>query len=145
MFDRNSIPRTPSGSDSEALRFINTHETLHPARRPMPTKPTQQFRGISGWHWKTPAKNLNAATDSVKKDEVVQISTTNLLVTVGYTDLDGGSATCTAGTWVALTDIPPVSAGSYNVPQDPPPEDDLDAIGGDGKPVVKWLLIKSIC
>jgi len=35
--DRNDIPRSPSGSNNEARRFINTHDKLHPVRRPMPT------------------------------------------------------------------------------------------------------------
>ena len=67
MFDRNSIPRSPAGSDNEARRFINIHETIHPARRPMPERPVQQVRAAAD-HFKG---EYNPLADYVAQDVVV--------------------------------------------------------------------------
>jgi hypothetical protein len=48
MLDRNNQPRSPSGSDNEARRFVIIHEQLHPVRRPMYYPPTPIRRGVSG-------------------------------------------------------------------------------------------------
>ena len=113
--------------------------------------------GANGWRWQSP-KELDP-TVPVKKNFVVFVSPKNNLATVGLTDLDTATTVIsTPGTWVALMDIPATAAGSYNVPQDPPPGNgvaapsgsplsgDLDALDTGGvNPLAKWLLIKSVC
>jgi hypothetical protein len=67
------------------------------------------------------------------------IDSANTLVTIGLTDLNGGSNFATAGLWRALKTVPASSGGSYNVPQDPLPT------GGISGANAYWILIKPLC
>jgi hypothetical protein len=86
------------------------------------------------------------------KGKCAYISPQNPLVTIGLVDLDSGATVqATAGTYLALQDIPAATASGYNVPTDPIPGSGVAApsgsplVGDADATTAKWLLIKPVC
>jgi hypothetical protein len=124
MLDRNYIPRTPAGSNNEARRFIDTHNILHPARRPVP-QPVPPVGIGGGIDYKTPKIELDPSV-AVAKKKIVYLSPNNPLCTAGLMDLfQGIMVKAPAGTWISVQAVPAAAMVggvlSYNVPQLPYP------------------------
>lgn len=109
--------------------------------------------GGGGFRWQSPNKELDP-TLLVAKYTFVYITPGNDIVVTGLTDLVSNALTkACEGFWQANDDIPPKDGdGKYNVPVHPYPSatgtptgspgavmGDLDAVGEDGKPAVKWI------
>lgn len=79
--NRTTIPRSPSGSNNEARRFIDTHDILHPARRPMP----QSVRPIPAGG-ALEIKNYDKIKSWAKGRSLVWVATGNTVVVDGVDD-----------------------------------------------------------
>ena len=126
MPDRNARPRAPGGSDNEARRFIDTHEILHPARRPMPAPLQRAVAVAAGIRYAVPIEIVSGRAYS--KGERVHVQPDHLLVTTGIRDRavpTGPLVQSRAGWYIAMQDVPAKSTVSGNdvwdLPQFPYP------------------------
>ena len=118
MFDRNSIPRSPAGSDNQSRHAINIHEAIHPARRPMPVRPVQQVRAPSGGGYMgeyDQTKSYSAGqTFKISTDMTITISAVNYTISAGTYGVRPAATAVDAqgfGPWAGSLPANPTTAG----------------------------------
>ena len=73
--------------------------------------------GTGGWDWMYPTHKELDPTLPYSAGKVAYISSLNLLVTAGMTDLiSNATATSCPGVWLCVQDVPAAVSGKFNVP-----------------------------